>query len=90
MDNEPDREYASRGEFVLRNPIGKSIVLIAATLVTLPNGDAQQTPPVPQSAASPALPSPAHRNLTAEQQRGLRLLKTAEAQASGLPAAITR
>ena len=67
MDNKPDREYASREEFVLRNPIGKSIVLIAATLVTLPNADAQQTPPVPQNAASPALPAPAHRNPTAEQ-----------------------
>jgi|GraSoiStandDraft_15_1057317.scaffolds.fasta_scaffold12586_5 hypothetical protein len=44
MDNKPDREYASRGEFVLRNPMGKSIVLIAATLVTLPSADAQPTP----------------------------------------------
>jgi len=71
---------------VLRSAIGKSIVLIAATLVTLPSADAQQTPPAPKSAASPALPAPAHRKLTGEQQRGIRLLKTAEAQATGLRA----
>src|SRR6267143_3459527 len=42
-------------------------------------------PRLQRAAASPALPAPAHRKLTAEQQRGIRLLKTAEAQATGLP-----
>ena len=32
MDNETDGKYASRGEFVLRSPMGKSIVLVSAAL----------------------------------------------------------
>ena len=32
MDNETDRKYASRGEFVLRSPRGRSIVLLSAEL----------------------------------------------------------
>jgi hypothetical protein len=32
MDNETDRKYASRGEFVLRSPMGESMVLVSAEL----------------------------------------------------------
>jgi hypothetical protein len=86
MDNEAGREYDSGGDFVLRASVAKSIVLIAAALVVLLSVDAQQTTPAPKNAASPALPATPHRKRTAEQEHGLALLKTAEAEAGGLQA----
>ena len=71
---------------MLRSPIARSIVLIAAALVVLLSADAQQTTPAPKNAASAQFPATPLRRLTADQEHGLRLLKTAEAQAGGLQA----
>lgn len=57
--------------------------LLMAAFLLLPSMSAQQVSPAPKNSASaPAVP--ARPKLTAEQEHGLRLLKTAQAQSGGL------
>src|SRR2546428_8600305 len=70
----------------MRRPcIVKSVVLMIAALLLLPGINGQQASSAPKNTA-PAEATTTRRKLTSDQERGLRLLKLAEAQAGGVPA----
>src|SRR2546426_6661483 len=68
-----------------RTCIVKSVVLMIAALLLLPGINGQQASSAPKNTA-PAEATTTRRKLTSDQERGLRLLKLAEAQAGGLQA----
>src|SRR5215471_6706180 len=76
----PSVANLARGEFVRNRFVAR---LLMAAFLLLPSMSAQQVSPAPKNSASaPAVP--ARPKLTAEQEHGLRLLKTAQAQSGGL------
>src|SRR5437016_10353099 len=68
-----------------RTCMAKSVALMIATLLSLPGINGQQPPSAPKNTTTFGAAA-TRRKLTAEQEHGLRLLKTAESQAGGLQA----